>query len=199
MRNLFSPLDIVPLLSAFVIVAIAEFGDKTQIGVISLSAKHNPKSVFIGSLLAFALVDGVSALVGGAVAPFIPPVWIGVVAGISFLVFGIWTLLTNESLTVEIKEHSKTVSTSFFLIAVMELGDKTQLAVVALSAEYKAPIQVFIGVMLAFVLLTAFGVIMGKILCKYISKRYVKIGAGAIFLVFGALFLLEAISGARLI
>ena len=192
-------IDLFPLLSAFGIVAVAEFGDKTQIAVISLSAKHKPKSVFIGALLAFALVDGASALIGGVIAPFIPRFWIGLVAGISFLIFGVWTLISKEDLTVRIRERSKTVLTSFFLIAIMELGDKTQLAVVALSAEYNSPIQVFIGLMLAFTLLTALGVIFGKILCKYVSARYVRIGAGLIFLIFGVLFLFEVFSGMKLI
>jgi putative Ca2+/H+ antiporter (TMEM165/GDT1 family) len=138
-------------------------------------------------------------LIGGVIAPFIPRFWIGLVAGISFLIFGVWTLISKEDLTVKIRERSKTVLTSFFLIAIMELGDKTQLAVVALSAEYNSPIQVFIGLMLAFTLLTALGVIFGKILCKYVSARYVRIGAGLIFLIFGVLFLFEVFSGMKLI
>jgi putative Ca2+/H+ antiporter (TMEM165/GDT1 family) len=192
-------LDLLPLLSTFAIVALAEFGDKTQIAVVSLSAKHRPRSVFLGALLAFALVDGVSALVGGAIAPFIPAFWIGLVAGISFIIFGAFTLFSKEDTIVKIKEHSKIVTTSFFLIAVMELGDKTQLAVIALSAEYGAPIQVFLGVMLAFTLLTALGTVFGKIISRYISARYVKIGASLIFVVFGVLFLFEAFGGVKLL
>jgi putative Ca2+/H+ antiporter (TMEM165/GDT1 family) len=192
-------LDLLPLLSTFAIVALAEFGDKTQIAVVSLSAKHRPRSVFIGALLAFALVDGVSALIGGAIAPFVPTFWIGLVAGISFLIFGAYTLFSKEDTIIKIKEHSKAVTTSFFLIAVMELGDKTQLAAIALSAEYDAPIQVFLGVMLAFTLLTALGAAFGKIISQYISARYIKIGASLIFVVFGILFLFEAFSGVKLI
>jgi putative Ca2+/H+ antiporter (TMEM165/GDT1 family) len=192
-------LDLLPLLSTFAIVALAEFGDKTQIAVVSLSAKHRPRSVFIGALLAFVLVDGASVLIGGAIAPFVPAFWIGLGAGISFLIFGVFTLFSKEDVIVKIKEHSKTVATSFFLIAIMELGDKTQLAVIALSAEYGAPIQVFLGVMLAFALLTALGAVLGKIISRYISARYVKIGASLIFVVFGVLFLFEALSGVKLL
>jgi putative Ca2+/H+ antiporter (TMEM165/GDT1 family) len=155
--------------------------------------------VFVGALLAFALVDGTSALIGGAIAHFISRFWIGLVAGISFLIFGIWTLLSKEDLMIKIRERSKSVLTSFSLIAIMELGDKTQLVVVALSAEYNSPIQVFIGLILAFTLLTALGAIFGKVLCRYVSARYVKIGAGLIFLIFGVLFLLEVFSGTKLL
>lgn len=192
-------LDLLPLLSTFAIVALAEFGDKTQIAVVSLSAKHKPRSVFVGALMAFALVDGISALIGGAIAPFVPQFWIGLAAGISFLVFGVYTLTSKEDMMVKIKEHARTVTTSFFLIAVMELGDKTQLAVIALSAEYDAPLQVFIGVMLAFVLLTALGAAFGKIVSRYISAGSIKIGASLIFILFGVLFLFEAFSGIKLL
>jgi putative Ca2+/H+ antiporter (TMEM165/GDT1 family) len=193
------PFDPVPLLSSLAIVALAEFGDKTQIAVVCLSANHRPMSVFTGALLAFALVDGASALIGGAIAPFIPAFWIGLAAGISFLIFGIYTLFSKEDTIVKIKEHSKTVTTSFLLIAVMEPGDKTQLAVIALSAEYGAPLQVFLGVMLALTLLTALGAVFGRIISKYISAQYIKTGASLIFIVFGVIFLFGALSGIKLL
>jgi len=81
----------------------------------------------------------------------------------------------------------------------MELGDKTQIAVITLSAEYDAPIQVFLGVMLAFSLLTALGVVFGKVISRYISGRYIKIGASLIFVVFGILFIFEALGGVKLL
>ena len=79
----------------------------------------------------------------------------------------------------------------------MELGDKTQFAVIALAAEYDAPIQVFLGVMLAFTLLTGLGVISNSLISRYVSSRYVKIAASSIFIVFGVLFLLETIINYR--
>jgi Ca2+/H+ antiporter, TMEM165/GDT1 family len=190
-------LDLLPMLSTFVIVALAEFGDKTQFAVICLSANHRPRSVFMGALLAFALVDGISALIGGVIAPFVPAFWIGLAAGIAFLIFGIYTLLSKENAIVKVKEHSEAVTTSFLLIAIMELGDKTQFAVIALSAEYGAPLQVFVGVMLAFALLTALGAVFGKVISRYVSARYIKIGVSLMFIVFGVVFLYEALSGAK--
>ena len=190
-------IDLAPLLSSFAIVSLAEFGDKTQIAVISLSAKHRPRSVFIGALLALALVGGVSASIGGLIAPFVSAFWVGLVAGISFIAFGTYTLLSKESAIVRIKERSRTVTTSFLLISTLELGDKTQLAIVALAAEYNAPIQVFLGAMLSFALMTALCVIFGKIISRYVSARYIRIGASLIFFAFGVLFLFEAIGGIR--
>jgi len=188
---------LLPLLSSFAVVSLAEFGDKTQIAIVSLSSKHRQRSVFVGALLALALVGGISAFIGGTIAPFISSFWIGLVAGFSFLIFGAYTFFSKEDIMVKIKEHSKTVTTSFLLIAVTELGDKTQLAIVALSAEYDAPIQVFLGAMLAFALLTALSVVFGRIISRYIPARYIKIGATLIFFAFGILFLFEAFSGIK--
>jgi len=59
-------MDLVPLVSAFALVALAELGDKTQLTVILLSSRHSAFSVFSGAMLAFFVVDGVGVLVGGA-------------------------------------------------------------------------------------------------------------------------------------
>ena len=192
------PFNLFPLLSSFTIVALTEFGDKTQVAIISLSAKHRPRSVFVGALLAFALIDGVCALIGGAIAPFIPVFWVSLVAGIAFIVFGIYTLLQKDHGVIRIKERSKVVTTSFLLITALEFGDKSQLAIIALAAEYAAPLQVFLGVMFALTLLTALESTLGSVVSRYISARYIKVGASLIFIVFGILFLLKTISGTKL-
>ena len=87
---------------------------------------------------------------------------------------------------------------TFAIVALAEFGDKTQFAIITLSAEYRSPIQVFIGVILAFTLITALGVICGKILCRFVSSRYIKIGTGLIFLLFGFLFFFETFGGMKL-
>ena len=91
------------------------------------------------------------------------------------------------------RDRQNIVMTSFLLVAVLEFGDKTQIAVITLAAEYNAPVQVFIGVMLAYALLTGLAVAFGTVLCKYLTERYIRIGSGLLFLFFGVLFLLEAI------
>jgi len=80
----------------------------------------------------------------------------------------------------------------------MELGDKTQLAVVSLAAEYDAPILVFVGVMLAFAALTGLGVVLGSAISKRVPLKYVRIGSGLLFIVFGVLFIWSALSGTKL-
>jgi len=191
-------MDLLPLISSFGIIALAELGDKTQVTVMCLSANKRAKTVFIGAVLAFALVDGVSALIGGTIAALIPTQWIGIGAGSAFLVFGAYSLL-SKSEEVKTDNRSSNVAHSFSLIALMELGDKTQLSAIALAAEYDAPLMVFVGVMLALVLLTAIGIAVGTVISRFIPMKYVKIGSSVVFIVFGVLFLWGAITGTKLL
>ncbi len=192
-------MDFVPLLTSFGIILLAELGDKTQLAVISLSSKRKSKSVFIGALLAFAVVDGVSALVGGAIAAVIPAFWIGIGAGIAFIVFAVYTLVLEKDEKPEVNNRPLAVASTFSLVALMELGDKTQLASISLAAEYDAPLMVFVGVMLAFTILVGLAVVLGMAISKYVPLRYVRIGSGLLFIVFGVLFIWSAVSGVKLL
>jgi putative Ca2+/H+ antiporter (TMEM165/GDT1 family) len=191
-------MDFFPLLASFGIIMIAELGDKTQLAVISLSSKRKSKSVFIGALLAFAVVDGISALVGGAIAAVIPAFWIGIGAGIVFIGFAVYTLAFEKDEKREINGRPLAVASTFSLVALMELGDKTQLASISLAAEYDAPVMVFVGVMLAFTVLAGLGVVLGMAISNFVPLRYVRIGSGLLFIVFGVLFIWSALSGVKL-
>src|SRR3990170_1226810 len=188
-------MDFLPLLASFSLVMIAELGDKTQLAVISLSSKRKSINVFVGALLAFALVDGISALAGGAIAALIPAFWVGIGAGVAFMAFAAYTLFFEKSVKPRIEEKPLAVASSFSLIALMELGDKTQLAVVSLAAEYDAPLLVFVGVMLAFAALTALGVLLGTTISRWVPLKYVRIGSGLLFIVFGLLFIWSSLTG----
>ena len=191
-------MDLFPLLASFGIILLAELGDKTQLAVISLSSKRKSKSMFTGALLAFAVVDGVSALVGGAIATLIPIFWVGIGAGVAFIAFAVYTFIFERDEKPETSNRLLTVASSFSLVALMELGDKTQLASISLAAEYQAPVLVFIGVMLAFVVLAGLGVILGMAISKYVPLRYVRIGSGLLFIVFGVMFIWSAVNGIKL-
>ncbi len=190
-------MDLLPLAASFGIVALAELGDKTQLTIICLSANKKAKNVLIGALVAFALVDGISALVGGTVAAFVPARWIGAGAGVAFLIFGLYSLL-SKSQVVDVNDSSVGFTRSFTLVGLMELGDKTQLSAAALSAEYVAPLLVFIGVMLAMALMTGIGIALGSAISRFVPMRYVKVGSALVFIIFGVLFLVGAITGTKL-
>jgi putative Ca2+/H+ antiporter (TMEM165/GDT1 family) len=190
-------MDLLPLISSFGIIALAELGDKTQVTIVCLSANKRIKTVFIGAIVAFALVDGISALIGGTIAAFIPIQWVGIGAGVAFLVFGVYSLLSKTE-EVKVNGSSLSIARSFSLIALMEVGDKTQLSVIALAAEYDAPLMVFVGVMFALALLTVIGIFVGSIISRFVPMKYIKVGSSLVFILFGVLFLFGAITGSRL-
>ena len=94
-------MDLTLLLSAFGIIALAELGDKTQLAAITLCCKHKPLQVFLGTSLALILVNGIGVLIGGALATLLPIFWIGIGAGIVFIVFGVYTLFSKEDKEVK--------------------------------------------------------------------------------------------------
>ncbi|UCH57751.1 MAG: TMEM165/GDT1 family protein [Candidatus Bathyarchaeota archaeon] len=185
-------MDLAPLIASLTLFSLMEFGDKTHITVITLSMKRRPLLVFAGALGAFAVVDGASVLVGGLIADLIPKFWINVVSGGLFLLFGVLTLLNREE-GGEVQEDERgALASAFSLVALMELGDKTQFASFVLAARYGSPLMVFIGILLGAAVITGSGVVIGKGLMRVVPERYLRYIAAALFLIFGAVFLVNA-------
>ncbi|MGB8215861.1 MAG: TMEM165/GDT1 family protein [Candidatus Methanoperedens sp.] len=186
-------MDLTPFLTTFGIIALAEFGDKTQLTVIALSAGYNKVKVFTGVILAFTFLTALGVLVGDTLFRFISPYLIKIFAGLLFLVFGVFTLLSKES--CEADETNGTTLTgnplisSFGMIALAEMGDKTQLSAITLVAKYDSPYLVFAGAVLALGFISLLGILAGKKLCEIVPLSKIRIGAGALFILFGILFL----------
>jgi putative Ca2+/H+ antiporter (TMEM165/GDT1 family) len=85
----------------------------------------------------------------------------------------------------------KLVATTFGILFLAELGDKTQLAVFTLAAQHKAPGTVFLGASLALIVVTLLGAYLGGFISNYIPPKTLQIGAGALFMVLGASLLWE--------
>lgn len=190
-------IDIFPTITAFAIVFMAEFGDKTQLTVMMLSSKGSARSVFFGSMLAFLIVDGVSLLIGDELLSFIPYDLIGAGAGLLFIFVGAFSLIRKRKeldRVDEIESRKADFLKTFSVISLMELGDKTQLACVMLAAELGNPLGVLAGVMLAFSAVTAMGVTSGTKILKMLPRKYLEIGAALLFILLGFLFILDAAS-----
>jgi len=110
-----------------------------------------------------------------------------------FIGFGIITLLSKEVEIVKINHKKSAIMTSFVMICLMEMGDKTQFSVIALAAKYGAPTFVFVGAILAYLLLMGIAVIVGNKLLSLIKPRYLKIFTGTLLVIFGLVFLLGVV------
>jgi putative Ca2+/H+ antiporter (TMEM165/GDT1 family) len=185
----------IPLAAAFVIIFLAELGDKTQLVTISFASKYPQIPVFWGVFLGMSMVTVLGVVVGTIIFQYVPIFYVKVISGAIFIIFGIWTL--KEAREGEEEEDVKEIgnksvfSTTFILISIAEFGDKTQFMVIALTAQYGAPILVFIGAILAFALIVGIGVFVGKKLSERISTKWIELGSGILFIIIGIIFLIE--------
>ncbi|MDG6243488.1 MAG: TMEM165/GDT1 family protein [Methanolobus sp.] len=173
----------------FLLVGLAELGDKTQLAVLILSTKTRKyASLLAGVMLAFALTDGLAILFGNLIANSLPMDYVRIGAGMLFIVFGLATLLNKEEEDIDTSYELKNPFMSAFgLILVAEMGDKTQLASALFATQYN-PLPVFIGVMLALFLLSCMTVYIGKVMMERINKKTISNAAGILFLVIGISF-----------
>lgn len=187
-------MDITPALTTFGLIALAEMGDKTQLIAITLSARCSRFYVLAGLTCAFLVLTGLAVGVGEIALTFIGPHIIGIAAGLIFIAFGIMTLKADIDDMGPIKNQSRhgVFFTAFSLIALAEIGDKTELAVIALAARYHAPYMVFFSAVAALVLVSALGVVLGSRLPAIVPMDKIKIGSGALFIFFGIMFLMGA-------
>lgn len=183
-------------IKALLFVVVAEMGDKTQLLAMAMASKYKVKQVLIGVFAATVLNHALAVAVGSYLGSLIPMNTIKIVAGISFLAFGLWTL-RGDKIDDENKKKSKfgpivTVAIAFFIA---EMGDKTQLMTVAIAADYHQPLLVLMGTTTGMMVADSIGIIGGAWMCKHVPEVYIKWVAGLIFMFFGTLSLYNAVPG----
>jgi putative Ca2+/H+ antiporter (TMEM165/GDT1 family) len=174
------------------LIFLAELGDKTQLVALLLATRFRAGVVLAGIFVATLLVHLLSVAIGGFTGAFLAPGWIALLSGLAFIGFGLWTLRGDEleedqGIMKSLTSPFLIVTTTFFLA---ELGDKTMLGTVTLAAS-QAVIPVWLGSTLGMVLSDALAIWVGQVLGKKLPERAVKIGAAAIFLVFGLYYLVQ--------
>jgi len=201
-----------PVAVAFVTIALAELADKTQLVCISQACRYSVAPVLAGSALALVMLAAVG-VVGGAALVLVLPQWaLSTVAGALFIAFGIYVLWRRRAGKAADGEDGPDVrppegqgagppsdwrvfGSTFAMVAVAELGDKTQLGVIALTGEFANPWAVFLGASLALVLVSSAGVLGGRFLAKHVESGRLELVAAALFLVLGAVFLAGVVLG----
>jgi Ca2+/H+ antiporter, TMEM165/GDT1 family len=180
--------------TSFALILAAEMGDKSQLVCMALAAKHRPVPVVFGALSAFALLNALAVGFGKAIANWFPEYVIAAAVALLFIVFGIQALRTEAAEShEEFKEKSGhgIFVTTFLLITVAEFGDKTQLAVVALSST-TSPVGVWLGSTLALGATSALGVLAGRKLLEKISLELLHKIGGVLFLMLSGVAVVKA-------
>lgn len=179
--------------TAFVLIFLAELGDKTQLVCMTLAARYRGWPVFLGSLAAFILLNILAVIFGAALAQWLPENVMIIIVAIMFAVFGIQSLRASDededdADVATTKSGRSIVMTAFLMIFVAELGDKTQIAVAGLAGAMP-PIPVWVGSTLALGLSSALAVIVGSKLLQKIPMRIVHRLSGIFFLALAGLAL----------
>ena len=172
--------------SSLLVVSLAEMGDKTQLIALSLAARYRrPWSVLGGILVATLANHALASSVGVWVASRLSAAVLGWVLGLGFIAFGIWTLFPDR---VEEREPPGawgpflTTTVIFFLA---EMGDKTQLATVALGARYHSMVAVTAGTTAGMMLADGLAVFAGTTLTRVLPMARLRLIAALLFFAFG--------------
>ncbi|MNJ94860.1 Sulfite exporter TauE/SafE [compost metagenome] len=179
------------VINSFLLVAASEMGDKTQLLAFVLACRfRKPWPVFWGIFVATTLNHFLAALVGSTVAQWLPEQYLRWVLASIFIVFAFWILIPDKE--GDAKEHGHwgaflTTVVSFFIA---EMGDKTQLATVALAARYQDIVLVTIGTTLGMMLSNGLAVFFGDKITERISMKWIRIFSCVLFIAFGVGLLL---------
>jgi len=171
--------------ASLIFVVLAEMGDKTQLLAMAFATRYKASVVMWGVFVATALNHALAVAVGSYLTVLVPLQYIQIAAAVSFILFGLWTI-RGDRLEGEDKRFSFspfwTVAVAFFIA---EMGDKTQLATVALAAKYQAPVATWLGTNAGMLIADAIGIVIGIVMHRHIPEQAVKWGAALIFIVFG--------------
>lgn len=175
--------------TTLLLIALAEFGDKSQLVCMTLAARHRGLPVALGAVAAFALLNLLAVAFGAAVAAWLPEWAVTLAVGALFLIFGINALRYSDDEddeTVEEKPGHGIFATTFLLIFLAEFGDKTQIAVAGLGSTQPAT-AVWAGGTLALAGTSLLGVVAGRRFLNRMPLLWIHRISGAFFLILAAL------------
>lgn len=175
-----------PLITSFVLIFLAELGDKTLYTVLILAARNRALPVLIGAWAAF-LVQSLIAIALGSLLSLLPAGWVRWITASVFLGFGLLLLLKKDPADpadLSPGPRSRVLLTTFLLVFAAEWGDATQVGTAALIARFREPLQVFIGATLGLWLGAALAVAVGRTLGSRLPARLLRRTAGILFCLF---------------
>lgn len=177
---------LIEFIKTFLLIFVAELGDKSQFLVMTCAAKYSPKQVFAGMFIGIILNHSVAIIVGNCVSNIIETYLLQIFTGAIFILFGFLSFVNEKDESCSNKYYKcgpvLTVAITFLLA---ELGDKTQLTAMTISMESQYPFIVLLGSTLGMMTIGLIGIIIGTTLTKHIPSYIMKTISGIIFIIFG--------------
>lgn len=180
------------------VVALAEIGDKTQLLAFLLAARFKkPVPIILGILAATVVNHGLAGAVGAWITHSVSPEILRWVLGASFIGMAIWTMIPDkiEDEETQVAKRFGVFGATLITFFLAEMGDKTQIATIAMAAHYADPLLVVIGTTLGMLIADVPAVFVGDKLANKTPMKLVHTVAAAVFAVLGIATLLGAGAG----
>ena len=177
------------------VVALAEIGDKTQLLAFILAARFKkPVPIILGILAATIVNHGLAGALGAWITAVVSPEILRWILGTSFIGMAIWTMIPDkiEEEETQVAKRLGVFGATLITFFLAEMGDKTQIATVAMAAHYATPLLVVIGTTLGMLIADVPAVFVGDKLANKIPMKLVHSIAAAIFALLGVATLLGA-------
>ncbi|MBK7902392.1 MAG: TMEM165/GDT1 family protein [Proteobacteria bacterium] len=176
------------------VVALAEIGDKTQLLALVLAAKYRkPAPIILGILVATLFNHALAGVAGSWISVTVGPVTMRWILGLSFIAMAAWALVPDkydDDAKQDAAPRFGVFVTTLIAFFLLEMGDKTQIATVALAAKYSSLVAVVAGTTLGMMLANVPAVLLGEVAAKKLPMQVVHRIAAAIFLALGVTVLL---------
>jgi Ca2+/H+ antiporter, TMEM165/GDT1 family len=176
-------------------ISVAEIGDRTQLLSLVLAARYRrPLPIIAGIFCATLANHAVAGVVGVWFGNLLKPKILDIIVGISMIAMALWTLKPDkldENATAGSAAGAFVATLTSFFVA--EIGDKTQIATLALAAAYPNLLAVVSGTTLGMLVANVPVVILGKAFADRLPIRAIHYVASALFVILGALFLIRAL------
>ncbi|WP_443970365.1 TMEM165/GDT1 family protein [Sphingobium sp. CR28] len=184
------------LLTSTALVALAEMGDKTQLLAMLLATRfRRPVPIICGIFAATLANHFLAALVGHQAAWLLDAPWFRIAVALGFIAMGLWMLVPDkldEDEPLRAPAGAGVFLTTLIAFFLVEMGDKTQIATVALGARFENVIAVTAGTTLGMMIANVPAVLGGEALARRVPMRAMQIGAAVLFVLLG----LWALAGA---
>jgi Ca2+/H+ antiporter, TMEM165/GDT1 family len=175
-------------LTSTAVVALAEIGDKTMLLAILLAARlRAPVQILAGIFAATIVNHALAALLGSQVAGLIDAPWFRVTVALGFIAMALWTLVPDkrDEDDQSVTRRGGAFFTTLVAFFLVEMGDKTQIATIALGAQYHTILTVAAGTTLGMMLANGPAVFLGEGLVKRVSLKTARIAAALLFAALG--------------
>ncbi len=171
---------------SLVMVFLAEMGDKTQLVALTLASRYKPGIVILGITVATAASHVLSVALGGILGNLLSVPWVSYLAGISFFVFGLWTLRGDTDGEEDIRKSATPFFVVFWTFLIAEMGDKTMLTTATVTAQYLHFYgAVWLGSTIGMVLADGIAIAIGYYLGTKLPEKPIRLACASIFLLFG--------------